>query len=319
MAKVLESLIAKGRRARRPAEQKEVAFGLADLSTHEELLERLVQKGGIKSLLLLLTKSTDNDAQRFAALALANSASAAFNRIRIASEGTIPIIVDYMKDNEHDIIARQYCSMALGNLAAEPENHMEIVKSEGIEALIAVLRTEDIEAGRYSAFGLANIGANANHRERIVEAGAVPSLIALACAEDLNAQRQALAGLRSICITPEYRGVVVREGVMDPLVLLSRCEDVSILREVSASINCLSSVEENKVEISDRAMCTIIGLMLSGDLVIERHSVCAAANLMEMMELHFRLAEERGWHFLCFLTSFFTRSIDNFVLIFVCW
>ena len=45
MAKVLESLIAKGRRAKRPPEQKEVAFGLADLSTHEELLERLVQKG----------------------------------------------------------------------------------------------------------------------------------------------------------------------------------------------------------------------------------------------------------------------------------
>ncbi len=34
MAKVLESLIAKGRRAKRPPEQKEVAFGLADLSTH---------------------------------------------------------------------------------------------------------------------------------------------------------------------------------------------------------------------------------------------------------------------------------------------
>lgn len=37
MAKVLESLIAKGRRARRPREQKEVAFGLADLSTHRKL------------------------------------------------------------------------------------------------------------------------------------------------------------------------------------------------------------------------------------------------------------------------------------------
>lgn len=34
MAKVIEALIAKGRRARRPPEQKEVAFGLADLSTH---------------------------------------------------------------------------------------------------------------------------------------------------------------------------------------------------------------------------------------------------------------------------------------------
>ncbi|KAJ1402223.1 hypothetical protein B484DRAFT_405473, partial [Ochromonadaceae sp. CCMP2298] len=76
MAKVLESLIAKGRRARRPPEQKEIAFGLADISTHEELLERLVQKGGVKSLLILLTKSIDADAQRFSALALGNAASA---------------------------------------------------------------------------------------------------------------------------------------------------------------------------------------------------------------------------------------------------
>lgn len=67
-----------------------------------------------------------------------------------------------------------------------------------------------------------------------------------------------------------------------------------ILREVASAINCLSSVEENKMEISDRAMSTVIGLMLSGDLIIERHAVCAAANLVEMQELHSRVTEERG-------------------------
>ena len=51
---------------------------------------------------------------------------------------------------------------------------------------------------------------------------------------------------------------------MDPLVLMSRSEEIDILREVAAAINCLSSVEENKMEVADRSMCTIIGLMLSG-------------------------------------------------------
>lgn len=83
MAKVLEALIARGRRVKRPREQKEVAFGLADLSTHEELLERIVQKGGVKSLVNLLVKSTDSEAHRFSALALANCASAQFNRASI--------------------------------------------------------------------------------------------------------------------------------------------------------------------------------------------------------------------------------------------
>ena len=282
MAKVLESLIAKGRRVRRPPEQKEVAFGLADLSTHEELLERMVQKGGVKSLLMLLTKSVDADAQRFSALALANAASAAFNRTRIATEGTIPVLIDYIKDKNNDIIGRQYCAMCLGNIAAEPETHMEIFQAQGIEALITLIKTDDVEAGRYAAFALANIGANANHREKIIEEGGVSCLVSLACCEDINAQRQALAALRSLCISPEYRGVVVREGILDPIVLMSRSEDEGILREIASALNNLSSVEENKMEVADRSMCTVIGLMLSGDMVIERHSVCALANLMEV-------------------------------------
>jgi HEAT repeat protein len=114
----------------------------------------------------------------------------AFNRSRMASEGTIPILIEYMKTAANDIVARQYCAMTLGNLAAEPENHMEIVKSDGIDALISVLKSEDVEGGRYAAFALANLAANANHRERIVEEGAVPALVSLACCEDLNAQRQ---------------------------------------------------------------------------------------------------------------------------------
>lgn len=55
----------------------------------------------------------------------------AFNRTRIASEGAIPVLIEFMRNSENDIVARQYCAMALGNLAAEPENHMEIVKSDG--------------------------------------------------------------------------------------------------------------------------------------------------------------------------------------------
>lgn len=48
--------------------------------------------------------------------------------------------------------------------------------------------------------------------------------------------------------------------------LMSRSEEVEVLREVAAAINCLSSVEENKMEIASRATNTIIGLMLSGNI-----------------------------------------------------
>ena len=62
----------------------------------------------------------------------------AFNRVRVAAEGTIPIIIEYMLEKENDIVGRQYCAMCLGNLAAEPENHQEIVKTQGTVGAIFV-------------------------------------------------------------------------------------------------------------------------------------------------------------------------------------
>jgi hypothetical protein len=41
----------------------------------------------------------------------------------MASEGAVQMLIDYMRDDENDIVARQYCAMALGNLAAEPVNY----------------------------------------------------------------------------------------------------------------------------------------------------------------------------------------------------
>lgn len=200
MQRIVEALIAKGRRTNKPSEQRDVALSLADISCKSAsfcplvladlnvccawrtfaaaedsgsrtpaLVERIVTKGGVKTLLHLLVKSQDIDAQRFSALALANCASArefpeptaapcdfpprsppnthtpvarslsrthvsvcaGCNCARIAAEGAIEVVIAFIFDDENDIIARQYCAMALGNLAAEPETHVEIVKCNG--------------------------------------------------------------------------------------------------------------------------------------------------------------------------------------------
>jgi hypothetical protein len=159
MAKVLESLIAKGRRARRPPEQKEVAFGLADLSTHgtysifhfwcifiviywtfpmvllsnRGAFGKTCSKGWCKITFDLVDKVDRYGCSTVCSsyFTLYSQIILAFNRTRMASEGAIPILIDYMKNTEGDLVAKQYCAMALGNLAAEPENHMEVVKSEG--------------------------------------------------------------------------------------------------------------------------------------------------------------------------------------------
>lgn len=275
MAKVLEALIAKGRRVKRPREQKEVAFGLADLSTHEELHDRIVNKGGIRSLLELLQQCQDVEARRFSVLCIANCASAVFTRLQIVEHGVLELIIHFIRDDDADIIVRQYAAMALGNLAAEPDNHDEIIKLDGIDALVTLLKTCDIESGRYAAFALSNIAANANYRDDIVSSGALPALVAVACCEDFNVQRQSLSCIRGLCITPAYRVRTVRAGFMDPLVLMARTDSIDLLREVAAAFNCLSCMEDNKMEIVDRAIANIISMTMCGD-----HEVCGLYEAM---------------------------------------
>lgn len=298
MSKILEALIARGRRARNPREQKGVASGLAEQSTQKELHERFYKKGGISTLLTLLRTSTDFEAQRLSALAIANCVSAPqCYRSVIQQEDTLLItLTEYVKDAEKDPQGRNYCAMAIGNLAVEAGNHEDIVNLGAIEAIIQLLHSypNNGEAGRFGAFALSNLAGNEKFHRKMVDNGAIEILVALACTDNQRTQHWALAALRGICSSPQYRVIAVRQGILDPLVLMTRSEQVEILREVSAAFNCLSSAKENKLEMVDKALSTVMALLLTGDMEVERHACSAIANLIEMPDAHARFIEERG-------------------------
>lgn len=298
-AKVLESLIARGRRVRNFRESREITFGLADLSTNVENHERLLKKGGVDALVNILTTAQDAEAQQFAALAVANTASSkALCGEIIQLDGVVENLVKYVGNEQADSIGRQMTAMALGNILADPGTHEVVVAAGGIGALMTMLKNccdaGELEAGKHAAFGISNVASNVQHHQQIVEAGAIELLVALACCEDPDTQRQALGAVRGLCLAAENRHRVLEKGILDPLILMSRSKDVDIVREVSSALNCLSSEEENKEEISYRAISTLISLLMSGDDVIEMHSCCAIANLVEVTEIHTRFLEENG-------------------------
>jgi len=295
----LESFVARGRHPRNVKDQREISFGLAELSTNEDLHERLVNKGGISTLANLLGTCQDSESQQFAALAIANTASTNSLCKEIAKlNDVLESLVAYVGNEAGDPVGRQYCAMALGNLLADPENHESIVEMSCISALITMLQNcsdgRELEAGTYAAFAISNIATDCSYHERIVDEGAIELLVALACCDDEEARRHGLISLRGLCGTKSNRQKMLQKGILDPLILLSRSYDKDIVKEVSIILNCLSSEDENKEEISYRAMSTLISLLMSGDDNVERHSCCAVANLLEISDIHLRFIEERG-------------------------
>ena len=177
--KVLEALIAKGRRVRRPCEQREVAFGLADLSTakYNHNRSQIVKKGGLKTLVMLLSQSTDVETQQFAALAIANVASYPANRnvVCMSEEHETPreviaYIINKSSDSNSDsnMLAKQYCAMAIGNIAADSHTHDTLVELGAIDALMSLLvgMDIDIDCSRMAAFAISNFAANNNTKNR---------------------------------------------------------------------------------------------------------------------------------------------------------
>lgn len=296
----LESFVARGRHPRNVRDQREITFGLAELSTETSNHSKLVKKGGVKTLANLLGTCQDSESQQFAALAIANTSSTNSLCKEIAKlDNVLEILVAYIGNEDGDPIVRQYCAMALGNLLADSDNHEStIVELRCISSLITMLRNcsdgRDLESGAYAAFALSNIATDCSYHQRIVEEGAIELLVALGCCDDEEARRHALLSLRGLCGTKGNRQKMLQKGILDPLILLSRSHDKDIVKEVSCILNCLSSEDENKEEISYRAMSTLISLLVSGDDYVERHSCCAIANLLEMLDIHLRFIEERG-------------------------
>ncbi len=107
MSKVLETLIARGRRVRSFQESQEIAFGLANLSTNAEVYKWLLKKGEIETLVGFLTIAQDGEAQQFAVLAIANTASKKVlcNDI-VRLDGVVVGLVQCVKNEQGDSIRR---------------------------------------------------------------------------------------------------------------------------------------------------------------------------------------------------------------------
>lgn len=298
MACNLEGLIAKGRRVTHIREQREVAFGLADLSTHSELHERIVLKGGIKTLLHILNHSRDLEAQRFAVLAMANiTASSHVVRVNMTQdEKVVFYLLEFMKSEENDTIAKQYCAMAIGNLAVSRETHSIVMESYGISILVAFLRfgtnDQNYETTQYAAFALSNLASNEICCKEMTNLGALESLVLAACFDDTDVQRHALTALRGICNHSNYHSEAISVGILDPLILLARSVEINISHDVAALLNCLSSTVGIRMAISDRAASSILHLSLSKETLTKRHATCAIANLTEVLEIHKKLMDE---------------------------
>lgn len=158
---------------------------VANLAAEEANQERIVQAGGLTSLLMLLRCHEDENVRRVAAGAIANLAMNEANQELIMAEGGISLLAMTAADAEDPQTLRMVAG-AIANLCGNDKLQMKLRSEGGLKALLGMVRCGHSDVLSQIARGIANFAkcesrASAQGmktgRSLLIEDGALPWIV----------------------------------------------------------------------------------------------------------------------------------------------
>ncbi|XP_011033865.1 PREDICTED: armadillo repeat-containing kinesin-like protein 3 [Populus euphratica] len=128
---------------------------VANLAAEETNQEKIVEAGGLKSLLMLLRSSKDETIHRVAAGAIANLAMNETNQELIMSQGGIPLL-SMTAGSAEDPQTLRMVAGAIANLCGNDKLQMKLRGEGGIKALLGMVRCRHPDVLAQVARGIAN-------------------------------------------------------------------------------------------------------------------------------------------------------------------
>lgn len=159
---------------------------VANLAAEDTNQERIVEAGGLSSLLALLrSRSFDETICRIAAGAIANLAMNEANQELIMGQGGISLLAMTAADAEDPQTLRMVAG-AIANLCGNDKLQTRLRSEGGIKALLGMVRSRHPDVLSQVARGVANFAkcesrtsskGNKNNRSMLIEDGALPWIV----------------------------------------------------------------------------------------------------------------------------------------------
>lgn len=201
----------------------------------------------INTLLEKLTNGNLDD-QRAAAGELRLLAKRnADNRICIADNGAIPILVELL--SSRDSRTQEHAVTALLNLSINEANKGTIVSVGAIPEIVDVLKNGSMEARENAAATLFSLSVVDENKVVIGAAGAIPPLIDLLQEGTPRGKKDAATAIFNLCIYQGNKARAVRAGIVNPLMTLVKDASCGMMDEGLAILAIIAGHFEGKVAI----------------------------------------------------------------------
>ncbi|KAI5598515.1 hypothetical protein BDE02_02G137700 [Populus trichocarpa] len=234
---------------------------VANLAAEEANQERIVESGGLTSLLMVLRSFEDETIRRVAAGAIANLAMNEANQELIMVQGGISLLSMTAADAEDPQTLRMV-SGAIANLCGNDKLQMKLRSEGGIRALLGMVRCEHPDVLSQVARGIANFAKCESRastqglksgRSLLIEDGALPWIVQNANNEAAPIRRHIELALCHLAQQEVNAKEMISGGALWELVRISRyCsrEDIRALahRTLNSSSTFRSEMRRLRIE-----------------------------------------------------------------------
>ncbi|TQD86035.1 hypothetical protein C1H46_028421 [Malus baccata] len=203
---------------------------VANLAAEEANQKRIVEAGGLTSLLMLLRSFEDETVRRVAAGAIANLAMNEANQEIIMQEGGISLLATTAADAD-DAQTLRMVAGAIANLCGNDKLQMKLRSEGGIKALLGIVRCGHPDVLSQVARGIANFAkcesractqGIKNGRSFLIEDGALPWIVQNANDEDVPIRRHIELALCHLAQHEVNAKDMISGGALWELVRISR-------------------------------------------------------------------------------------------------
>ncbi|XP_051119097.1 kinesin-like protein KIN-UB [Andrographis paniculata] len=234
---------------------------VANLAAEESNQEKIVEAGGLASLLMLLRSSNDETIHRVAAGAIANLAMSETNQELIMSQGGISLL-SLTAAKADDPQTLRMVAGALANLCGNEKLQAKLRAEGGIRALLGMVRCRHPDVLAQVARGIANfakcesrasIQGNKSGKSVLIEDGILPWIVQNANNEASPIRRHLELALCHLAQHDINSKEMVNGGALWELIRISRdCtrEDIRALAQRTLKSNPCFQVELKRLRIN---------------------------------------------------------------------
>ncbi|EEQ89955.2 vacuolar protein 8 [Blastomyces dermatitidis ER-3] len=244
------------------------------------------------SALSTLVYSDNVDLQRSASLTFAEITE---RDVREVNRETLEPILFLLQSP--DIEVQRAASAALGNLAVNTENKVNIVLLGGLAPLIRQMMSPNVEVQCNAVGCITNLATHEDNKAKIARSGALGPLTRLAKSKDMRVQRNATGALLNMTHSDENRQQLVIAGAIHVLVQLLSSSDVDVQYYCTTALSNIAVDSDNRKKLAQtesRLVQSLVQLMDSSTPKVQCQAALALRNLASDEKYQLEIVRARG-------------------------